>query len=406
MKKQFLTLSLFSALFLAIFNTANAACLSPTNLSATNRVGTSVKLNWGKVNGATKYQFQLESTGSTPYLWQSSTIYNGNVTSYVKTGLAISRNYRFRIRAFCSDGIWTPWSNYLSFNSGGWYKPGTSDEDGSIAISATDVSKTAAVLNWPNFETATKYQVQVSGFWGEDYMVKQSTVVSNSFKTENLTPGHDYIYRVRAYDPENGWGGWSIEQEFTTQESAVETAEPKLWASNTTQFSADLNWEKIDAASAYQIQVSPISDEDFSVHQFTFRENTKTSFKMTELESEKTYEFRLRTADEDGEWGEWTEFSAFSTEERGKQVAAISTMDVQVSPNPAVDLFDVKINSEIFADRQLTLISPAGQVVRTANLDAGQNSQIFQVDDLAAGLYFLRIESAGTQQTQKVVIHH
>lgn len=403
MKKQFHLTSLCVAALLAMFSTsALANSDAPKNLAATNCKGTSAQLNWLGSDQAIRYQLQIVSTGTATVEYYTTVLGDAS-TTYRLDDLEMGKAYRFKVYALFADGRKSDWSEWRTFCSGGWLTPYT-DAPNYDELYATDLTETSATLKWRKIEDATQYQVQVKGFIGEDYTLFQFDVENDQpkFKVEDLTSGHDYVFRVRGFNKEDGWGSWSDEQEFTTN-SGQAIRSQKLWSANLTENSATLNWEKSPNADRYQIQIGSVDSENYFVSQINTGSNT--TFQQTDLEADKTYVFRVRSAKTGGDWGEWSEIEVFTTLERNEPAATINQTGVKVSPNPASDFMQISLTGEAAA-RRLTLVSAAGQIVREDFLDASQVQHFFHVSDLPTGMYFLRTETNGVPQIQKVVITH
>jgi hypothetical protein len=75
----------------------------------------------------------------------------------------------------------------------------------------------------------------------------------------------------------------------------------------------------------------------------------------------------------------------------------------KVFPNPARDAFEVSYNSAL-AGAQLSLIDMQGRVLRTANLEMGNDRLRVATNDLAPGVYIGRIEQAGQASSFRVLV--
>jgi hypothetical protein len=84
-----------------------------------------------------------------------------------------------------------------------------------------------------------------------------------------------------------------------------------------------------------------------------------------------------------------------------------SDFGLQISPNPAQGQANVRYSLPESGEVSLTLLNSAGQVVRVVRggIQAqGVNASTFDLQDLSAGLYLLRLQVGDNAQTSRVVI--
>ncbi len=79
--------------------------------------------------------------------------------------------------------------------------------------------------------------------------------------------------------------------------------------------------------------------------------------------------------------------------------------EVNLYPNPAQQQINLTINTQDAINGQVRIVSATGQVVQQQVLDqaAGHNLLQLSVEQLPAGIYFVRLETAEQQQTLKFV---
>src|ERR1700741_2728651 len=104
---------LFSLLFFgASVQVANAQCGVPTGMNATAFSGEKMILSWNPVNGASSYKVQISNagTGAPAYFYEA----NVTGTMIEAKGLTAGGNYKFRVKARCSEPM-SAWSPYAAF---------------------------------------------------------------------------------------------------------------------------------------------------------------------------------------------------------------------------------------------------------------------------------------------------
>jgi RHS repeat-associated protein len=100
------------------FSINNPTCsltLPSANSGTTPIIGnTSFTASWPVVSGATDYEINVANSSNTTY--SAPLAFNGTTTtnSINVTGLTHSTQYRYQIRAKCSNGVWTSWSPTLA----------------------------------------------------------------------------------------------------------------------------------------------------------------------------------------------------------------------------------------------------------------------------------------------------
>ncbi len=82
------------------------------------------------------------------------------------------------------------------------------------------------------------------------------------------------------------------------------------------------------------------------------------------------------------------------------------TLEASLSPNPANDFVQLNIQAESAKDVNVMIVDMLGKVYaeQAINLQSGQNSIPFFIDDLSAGIYFMTITDGKEFLTQKIVI--
>jgi glucose/arabinose dehydrogenase len=84
-----------------------------------------------------------------------------------------------------------------------------------------------------------------------------------------------------------------------------------------------------------------------------------------------------------------------------------SGSDLAVYPNPAIREINVDVEADEGAAIELNLVNVHGQVVkmeRFKTLSAGTNSLLFKVEEVAPGMYYLRLREGNRFRTAKVII--
>ena len=84
----------------------------------------------------------------------------------------------------------------------------------------------------------------------------------------------------------------------------------------------------------------------------------------------------------------------------------LNQYDLQVSPNPTIDMFSVEI-PDIQEELSLRLFTVDGSQVQAYRFASSQELNQFQfnISDLKPGTYFLNLDCKSGSGAQKVIIH-
>jgi hypothetical protein len=123
------------------------------------------------------------------------------------------------------------------------------------ALTATNISATAADLGWTENGTATLWDIQwgAAGFDQATEGTLISDTADNPYSLGGLSPETDYEYYVRAdCGASNGESSWAGPFDFSTLESCV--APTALTATNISTTAADLGWTENNAATSWDVE--------------------------------------------------------------------------------------------------------------------------------------------------------
>ena len=159
------------------------------------------------------------------------------------------------------------------------------------SLKASTQTTTSVTLSWKKVTGTTGYQVYKYNSSKKAY-VKVKAVTGTSYKVTGLKAGTDYKFKVRAYKKigsEYVYGGYSLPLSAATKPS---TPTLKVTAGSK---KATLSWNKISAATGYQIQYSTSSTFASSkTKDIPINKNGTTSKAITGLKNGTKYYFRIR----------------------------------------------------------------------------------------------------------------
>jgi len=229
-----------------------AAFPAPQVSAATNITINSFTAHWTPVAGATGYTIDISTVPDFSSAWYlGSNVGDGNTTSATWTSLRPATTFYYRIHATGPNNIVSPPSTVLSFTTAS-VSPPVLNEPIFITINGFGA-------DWTPVPGATGYVIDVSTTpdFGNLVINDQTTFNSNYQPVGGwmIQPNTTYYYRVRAV--EHGELGNSNTQTVTTDPFPA----PQIGvATNITYASFTANWQPVDQAIGYSIDVSTTPD--------------------------------------------------------------------------------------------------------------------------------------------------
>lgn len=229
MKKNLKLLSfVFGLLLFITFQSVSAVPDPPTNLTAVAKPQEKIRLDWdappGKING-----YQIERESPVGGGWQILVADTGDKKIfYTDSGLQLSTEYNYRVRAIDNTGISLP-SNTASANTGdaGIQKAPTPPRDLRAVGANNQVTLTWTEPN-PRGSPITDYILEYSPNNGRTWNVFEDGTSTRTAETiRPLLPDHYYLFRVYAVN-DIGVSDFSEILERTYNEEKKARPAPKI----------------------------------------------------------------------------------------------------------------------------------------------------------------------------------
>ncbi len=223
----------------------------------------SIVLTWGDVPKAAGYQVEVaDNPGFSNTVWSADTFQPIAVPEILLPDGA----YWWRVRAVDAAGTRGIWSDVARVAKT-W--PNTI---GGSRISATPTGASASFtalnpyLFWNPVPGAKSYDVQVSPGNQFNNVVFTGTNLPEPFATPGAVgalPDDVYSWRVRARDPNDNLGPWTVASTFTKEWTRPTQLTP---ADGATTGNLLLAWEPIDGAQQYQVQITDLEHNYVGAH--------------------------------------------------------------------------------------------------------------------------------------------
>ena len=268
----------------------------------------SVILTWGDVPDAAGYTVEIsDSPGFSKTIWTADT----SQAIAVPEILLPDGSYWWRVRAVNAagtQGVWSDvarvaktWPNQIS---------GTR-----VASTPSGAAASFTALNpylfWNPVPGAKSYDVQVSPGSQFNNVVFTGINVPEPFATPGAVgalPDDTYSWRVRAHDPNDNLGPWTVASTFTKEWTRPNQVSP---ADGVTTGNLLLRWDPIDGAQKYQVQITDEQNNFVGLHLKVDTVTSTSAFVPTLQEQQATsmaygdHWWRVRPII-DGVYGKWT----------------------------------------------------------------------------------------------------
>lgn len=281
---------------------------APEILSCYSRLQTTVKVTWTAVEGADGYEIWRATAPAAPESeWERvKSVMDGSTTVYTNHDLTVGTTYYYKMRAFVLDSAGERvCSEFSDIN----YMPAavvmTSDNAPYMPYSN---STTHVRLVWREVSGAYGYQIWRQDEEGGDFKIVKVlgkkdqgqpnmgnvTVYTNHLDDDGADAGKTYTYKMRAvYYKEDGTVVYGVfSDEF---EVAVMPKTPNILSAESPRAGrAVVSWEAVNGADAYQLWMADSADGTYRIVRALTGDSLSTSYTKYELESGKTYYFKVR----------------------------------------------------------------------------------------------------------------
>ncbi len=362
-------------------------CDAPTALSANNITETTAEITW---NGtASTYEFKLNGD-------EAETL---TATTKTLTSLTASTTYTVEVRAVCEDQT-SDWvtTTFTTLAEQGGEDPEPEPCDAPTNLSASNITETTAEITWNG--TATTYELKVNGGQAE-------TLTTTTKSLTGLTPNTAYTIEVRAICGEQT-STW-VSTNFTTLEQIIivegeVTTSPATEVGNT---SATLNGALVNAGNSenYTVGFALSTTADFTLEDAGVQNVVATltgntfSQSVNDLVEGQTYFYRAYITNEAG-----TAYGAVETFTlSGLTDAMANTLQVSVYPNPATTQATLKL-AGLQTDAKIVISDLQGRILSQEEISASTTTYTIDLNNIASGVYYIRIVADETISTQKLIV--
>ena len=262
------------------------------------------------------------------------------------------------------------------------------------AIAQTTATLNATITNPDNVTiTAKGFQWRVTN--GGTYTQIAGTGTGNTFTANltGLTANTGYTYR--AFITFNGNTVYGSEMTFTTLDNETQpcVAPTNLDITNITPYSATMTWTAGGSETTWKVgyKLSTASQwQEATVQQ--------TTYEIEGLTPESTYDVRVKAVCATDNESDFTN-TTFTTAGVGIDNITLAN-SISLMPNPADNHIELRVNSNVEV-KEAVVFNAFGQMIQTVELN--DNHARIDLSDMAAGMYFVRVNGEGVMATKKFI---
>jgi len=324
-------------------------------------------------------------------------------TTHSTQFLQFNRTYYWRMRSdvISSDGVnqvtySSEFSDIFTFTTGATAPNLQLPTDNSVDLDPNQVE-----LSWNAVSDAESYEFQVSLDPEFGDFVLNDSQTERTFDLSGLDGYTVYYWRVRAIVGGQP-GSWSAVWQFRTWINGPETSFPECGVTGINPSGLRVVWDLVKGGELYLVEISETTNFDSPLQ--SLDEINSDRVDVEGLESNRQYFWRVRGFNEEST-GQWSEVCEFET--APNSINEIFDADLEVYPNPASDIFNVKINTKKLVAVTINLYSVDGllsAVLFDGNLEYGSNLLQFNAENYSNGKYILEIKTPEGNINKDIII--
>jgi hypothetical protein len=258
----------------------------------------------------------------------------------------------------------------------------------------------SATLEWDRVASAFSYAVRYRVTGTLAWTTREA--LGSPYILTGLRPETEYEVQVRSLCGPADISGWSSSRFFFTAAGIACEVPTGLRVESTQANSVRVSWTAAPNASGYTVQ--------WAIDEANPRWNSQltpfTAFTITGLTRETAYLIRVNSLCGSIASDYTAPVRTTTLAGRMSQAAGEVALDLSVYPNPNRGRFTLRCQADESGELTLRLTDLTGRqlLTQTRTFGEGLNEYAIETDDLAAGVYFLQIESAGSRRSIKVVV--
>ena len=256
----------------------------------------------------------------------------------------------------------------------------------------TSATLNGAITNEGNQTiTARGFQWKLTN--GGTYTIVPATGTTMSHNLTDLTAETSYTYR--AFATTANTTSYGAEITFTTLPNDVEPCEAptNLIFNNVTTTTATVTWTAVGSANTWKVQY-----RQQGTTQWQEATVQTTSYDMEGLTPNTTYEVQVKAICADGNESDLLT-GTVTTQTVGINNITLAN-SINLMPNPADNYIELSVNSNVNV-KEAVVYNAFGQMIQKVELT--DNHARINLSDMAAGMYFVRVNGDNVTATKKFI---
>ncbi|MBN1431088.1 MAG: polysaccharide deacetylase family protein, partial [Anaerolineae bacterium] len=290
--------------------------------------------DWEDVSGADHYRIQVDDNAdfSSPAADSQPT-----GSTYTPSKPLANGTYYWHVRTNDGMGNWGDYSPAWTVCVDGVLPPAPTLLAPANSSTTADITPS---FDWEDVPGADHYRIQVDDNADFSSPAADSEPTRSIYTPNKPLSNGTYYWRVRTNDGMGNWGDYS--PVWIVYVDGVLPPAPTLLApansSTTSDFTPPFDWEDVENAARYRIQIDDNTDFSSTVAD---AQPTRSTYTPRKTLPNGTYYWRVRTGDSMGNWGEYSpawkvtvEAELLSSIEVSAEPTATASPTVQPQPIP------------------------------------------------------------------------
>ena len=346
--------------------TLNASINNPSGVTITAK-----GFEWKLTNGGSFTQIVGTGTGNT---------FTANLT-----GLTANTGYTFK--AFITFNGNTVYGEEMTFTT---LEEGQETCDVPTNLNAIATAYNTANVTWTAGGSETAWNLRYKSGTSSWTTV---TATTTSYQLTGLTAQTTYEVQVQAVCNSTSSSEWTASVSFTTLAEPCEDTPINLQVNNITTTTATIGWTAVGSATEWKVQY-----RQQGTTQWQEATVQTTSYDMEGLTPNTTYEVQVKAVCASGSESDYVSTS-FTTQTVGID-NIILAQSISLMPNPADNYIELTVNSNVNV-KEAVVFNAFGQMIQKVELN--DNHARIDLSDMAAGMYFVRVNSDNVSATKKFI---
>ncbi len=370
-------------------NNAAVAQICDVQLKWKTKVGTT------NLSGIEHFDIQLDVVPGFTSAQMFTT--SGSIYLVTMSQLNFGKLYYWRARARHSadTSSWSDSRTFTTLDQFSLKKPDNNSIDNDLNVQ----------MRWDDVSGIKKYDYQVDV--DPDFNTA-TTYVTDTFRVtpEDLKYGTTYYWRSRARH-DNDTTLWTANWNYTTAATVVPSSPEN--GSDSVSIKPQLIWSQIKGTTSYQVQYDESIDFTNPENYFQTASDTEDPIFniLYKLSSNQVYYWRVRACSP-VDTSAYSEVWSFTTLPAvGINDEYFANSQVSLSPNPAKNNVRLQLNLTEPAVIEFSIMDLVGQTLITENLNTsvGLNNFTVNLENLANGIYLVKMQRGANMCTNKLVIN-